>query len=142
MLRKLHKEEKGFTLVELMIVVVILGILVAIAVPIFNKVTGDAEYRAMQANARTIEGVLVQIQAATGVPLTQVTIDDTGILTLAGTLNSIAASMNGDALDNSSGDAYYFKAWPQYKGAGFKVVNGIVQASVSGTYTDVTSISP
>jgi len=53
--------KKGFTLVELMIVVVILGILVAIAVPIFNSVTKNAKKRACQSNMRVLIGVAVQI---------------------------------------------------------------------------------
>ena len=39
---KFMKTKKGFSLVELMIVVVIMAILVAVAVPIFNSVTGNA----------------------------------------------------------------------------------------------------
>lgn len=37
------QNKKGFTLVELMIVVVIMGILVAVAVPVYGAVTTNAE---------------------------------------------------------------------------------------------------
>jgi type IV pilus assembly protein PilE len=49
MLRKLNNR-RGFTLIELMIVVVIIGILAALAIPKFIKVTGKAKV----AEAKTI----------------------------------------------------------------------------------------
>lgn len=66
MLRKLRQkmrraqDQKGFTLVELMVVVVILGILVTIAVPLYNAQNEKAKKAACFANQRMIESAAVQ----------------------------------------------------------------------------------
>ncbi len=51
---KFLKSKKGFTLVELMIVVVIMAILVAVAVPIYSAVTANAKKKTCIANMREI----------------------------------------------------------------------------------------
>lgn len=51
------KNRKGFSLVELMIVVVIMGILIAVAIPLYGAITKNAERRTCQDNQRTIRTV-------------------------------------------------------------------------------------
>lgn len=66
------KNQHGFTLVELLTVIVIIGVLVAIAFPVYSSIQETAQTRACQANLRTIDGAIQQWRAAddanTGIP--------------------------------------------------------------------------
>ncbi len=54
----MFKKESGFTLIELMVVVLIIAILVAIAVPVFSSARESAWRRTCQSNLRTIDGAV------------------------------------------------------------------------------------
>lgn len=55
-----RKSSKGFTLVEIMIVVAIIGILMAIAVPGFVRARTQSRLRACQENLQKIDGAVEQ----------------------------------------------------------------------------------
>lgn len=54
-IRKMMKRQKGFTLVELIVVIAILGILAALAVPKFVSTLGNARQKTHEANVRTLK---------------------------------------------------------------------------------------
>jgi type II secretion system protein G len=52
------RDQRGFTIMELLIVIVVIGILAAIAVPAYNSFTAKAQSTACKANLRTIQTVI------------------------------------------------------------------------------------
>ena len=66
LVRKAKKNQKGFTLVELMVTVVIIGVLVAIVIPIYNNVQENARNKAHDANYRILYGAASMMVANDG----------------------------------------------------------------------------
>ena len=59
MFKKLKNSKKGFTLAELLIVVAIIGVLVAVSIPIFTSQLRKAKLATNQANARAAKAAAV-----------------------------------------------------------------------------------
>ena len=89
-------KRKGFTLVEIMIVVAIIGLLAAIAIPNFVRARQTAERNACIGNLRQIQGA-VQVWAI-----------DNG--QAAG-----AQPAQGDLVPN------YIRSWPRCRGAAYAI---------------------
>jgi type IV pilus assembly protein PilA len=62
-----HNSNKGFTLVEIMIVVVIIGLLAAMAIPAFQKVRTSSQDKAVLNNARQLGAAADQYFLENGV---------------------------------------------------------------------------
>ncbi|MFY9926337.1 MAG: prepilin-type N-terminal cleavage/methylation domain-containing protein [Opitutaceae bacterium] len=63
----MKNQNRGFTLVEIMIVVVIIGLLASMAIPAFQKVRTSSQDKAVLNNARQLSGASDQYYLENGV---------------------------------------------------------------------------
>ena len=84
-----NRSTKGFTLVEIMIVVVIIGLLAAMAIPAFQKVRQSSQDKAVLNNARQLAAAADQYYLENGVS-TVGSVDLVGATNYVKALNLVA----------------------------------------------------
>jgi len=77
--KRLHRGQKGFTLMELLIVVAILGVLAAVVIPRFTGLIGTADNEAASTELEIVQTAVAAYMAANGTE-TAITKSDVQIL--------------------------------------------------------------
>lgn len=123
---KMFRKDEGFTLVELMVVVLIIGILVAIAIPIFNAAKASAQQKTCFANERTVEGAYQTYLA-----------DGNDALAATDTWADLASLLTG----TSSGAPYLERTPVCPAGGAYAVAWGTNQGSVTVSCEDTGTVT-
>ena len=108
MFKKLRKNEKGFTLAELLIVVAIIGVLVAISIPIFTAQLEKAREGADLANIRSAyaEASVKALDSKeyVGTAMTDAKMQSTGAIDKIDTTNSSMAGIDISKITITKGE--------------------------------------
>ena len=110
---RIRKKRRGFTLIEILIVVVILGILAAIVIPQFTNATEQAEETAAHSQLNVLRGQVSLYFAKHGTvsPLGEDMNSVVGALTDAGLLSSTPEDFDSDPRNGFQVPAGYTLVW-------------------------------
>ena len=113
--RKTRKVRTGFTMVELMAVLVILGLLMAVIVRNFVGQTDKARVRTTQANLKSLHGTVNQFKMDTG----RFPTEEEGLMALIEQPSDVENWQPGGYLETTElpkdgwGNEFYYELWPE-----------------------------
>lgn len=98
-----QQAEGGFTLIELIVVIVVLGILAATALPKFASLGGDARIAALNAASGSLKSVAVMVhgQALAHPGTTSFTLEGQAVTTVNGYPSATSATANAAGLSST-----------------------------------------
>ena len=115
MLKRVRENKKGLTLAELLIVVAIIGVLVAVSIPIFTAQLSKARLATNQANARAAKAAAVAAYLEN---------DSVGFVTYTiadGVASTATTGTAGSSVDNEDISAWTTNGTAKFGSAVYKI---------------------
>ena len=129
----MHKRQTGFTLIELIMVIVILGVLAAVAIPKFTNLSADANAAAVQSVAGSLGAAAATNYAIRSAKST----NGVAIPTCAAAVNTL----QGNTLPTGSGGTYAISDASSATGATAVAANASSSCTLTFTPTSGSAVT-